>query len=265
MKRTPQSPPTSAGSNQPVARGGHRVRRALLVAVAFATLASIPSVATADGGHDHQVGCDENHPVVVDLRARVAEVLSGPYRNLASILAAGYVPYFDAVVPYGNTTPWPAGVETGLPYLNEGGPDPRTWVKHYIQPWWMDDGDNLNPLRPESILLDEWDRPIGVMFIADLDTEGDSLYVNEDQTRCHPWHKHVDEAAVYAFWGYRYFFKGDPEQPQETPPMMHVWTRNAGGTFAHEYPSAEEREGPPPPGPYSCTPSMEQGPLAPIC
>lgn len=241
-------------------------RVAIAIAALLALLASLPTAAPADEGHDHETGCDEDHPVVVDLRNRVREVLSSSYTNLASVLAAGYIPYFDAVVPYGNTTPYPGGTRTGLPYFDRGYPDPQTWVKHYIQPWWMDDGDNLNPLRPESLLLDEWDRPIGVMFIADLDTEGDALYVNDDGTPCHPWHAHVDEAAVYAFWGYRYFFKGNAERPTETPPMMHVWAvENSAGTFAHEYPSPDERQGPPPPTPWQCTPTMEEGPAAPIC
>lgn len=241
------------------------MRRLLVIGLVAALLSTSASAIADEGDHDHESGCAEDHPVVVDLRARVSEVLSSVYTNLASVLAAGYVPYFDAVVPYGNTTPWPGGVETGLPYFNEGAPDPRTWVKHYVQPWWMDDGDNLNPLKPESLLLDEWDRPIGVMFIADLDTPGDALYVNDDGTVCHPWHAHVDDAALYAFWGYRYFFKGNSERPTETPPMMHVWVSNSHGTFAHEYPEASERQGPPPPTPWSCTPTMEAGPAGAIC
>lgn len=243
------------------------MRRSISLVVLVLALLSValPWSAQADEGHQHEIGCAEDHPVVVDLRSRVDEVLSSAYRNLGQVLAAGYIPYFDAVVPYGNTTPYPIGVETGLPYFNSGYPDPQTWVKHYIQPWWMDDGDNLNPLKPESILLDEWDRPIGVMFIADLETAGDNLYVNADGTPCHPWHKHVDDAALYAFWGYRFFFKGNGERPSETPPMMHVWVDNSLGTFAHEYPPASDRKGPPPPGPYQCTPSMREGPLGAVC
>ena len=242
----------------------------LAVLALVLTLSSVGTNAIADQGHDHSSGCREDHPAVVDLRRRVKRVLSGPYSNLASVLAAGYVPYFDAVVPYGNPKPWPGGAETGIPYLNEGHPDPQTWVKHYIQPDWMDDGDNLNPLKPESLLLDEWDRPIGVMFIADLDTEGAALYledVNGDGVAevCRPWHAHVDEAALYAFWGYRYLYKGNPERPKETPPMMHVWVSNRAGTFAHEYPEAGERHGPPPPTPRACTPSMREGPAGGIC
>lgn len=238
---------------------------ALAAALAVGTVAVVPQAVPADEGHHHETGCAEDHPEVVALRNEVREVLTSSYRNLASVLAAGFVPYFDAVVPYGNTTPYPNDTETGIPYFERGYPDPQTWVKHYIQPWWMDDGDNLNPLRPEALLLDEWDRPIGVMFIADLETEGDPLYVNDDGTPCHPWHKHVDDAALYAFWGYRYFFRGNPERPSETPPMMHVWLNNRAGTFAHEYPEADEREGFPPPTPWSCTPAMEEGPAAPVC
>lgn len=242
-----------------------RTRSRLLIAALAAVLVWVSAPAVAEPGHDHEAGCAEDNAVVVELRSDVAAVLSSAYSNLASVLAAGFIPYFDAVVPYGNTTPWPAGIETGLPYFDKGGPDPQTWVKHYIQPDWMNDGDNLNPLKPESILLDEWDRPIGVMFIADLDTPGDNLYVNPDGTACHPWHAHVDDAAIYAFWAYRYFYEGNPERPTETPPMMHVWVDNSLGTFAHEYPPADERQGPPPPTPYSCTPSMEQGPAGAIC
>ena len=237
----------------------------MAVAVVLGALASLPTAAPADEAPHHEMGCAEDYPRVVELRNQVREVLSSTYRNLPQVLAAGYIPYFDAVVPYGNTTPYPNGTETGIPYLERGYPDPQTWVKHYVQPWWMDDGDNMNPLRPESLLLDEWDRPIGMMFIADIDTEGEALYVNEDGTPCHPWHEHVDDAALYAFWGYRYFFKGNAEQPSETPPMMHVWVSNSAGTFAHEYPKVEEREGPPPPLPWSCTPTMEEGPAGPIC
>lgn len=244
------------------------MKRALVAGIVGALL-TVSVTAVADEGHDHSSGCDEMHPVVVDLRTRVAEALDSAYSNLASVLAAGFVPYFDAVVPYGNPTPWPGGVTTPVPYLEGGRPDPETWVKHYIQPDWMNDGDNVNPMRPEALLLDEWDRPIGMMFIADLETEGDDLYVtvNEDgtETRCHPWHEHVDDGAVYAFWAYRYFYTGNPEQPSETPPMMHVWVNNRAGTFAHEYPEAYGRQGPPPPTPRECTPSMREGPVGAIC
>jgi hypothetical protein len=246
-----------------------RGRLLLVMGLAVALGAGLPAAARADGGHDHASGCDENHEKVVELRNKVREVLSGPYKNLASVLAAGYIPYFDAVVPYGNPKPYPGNIDTGLPYVGSHHPDPQTWVKHYVQPWWMDDGDNLNPLRPESILLDEWDRPIGVMFITDLDTAGDPVYVEEaedgTETVCAPWHKHVDDAAVYAFWGYRYFFKGNSERPSETPPMMHVWADNPKGTFAHEYPDAKDRKGPPPPTPWECTPPMREGPAGAIC
>lgn len=240
------------------------MRRALAAAL-IATLAAVTPNAVAEGDHDHEAGCDENHQVVVDLRSRVADALSGPYRNLASILSAGFVPYFDAVVPYGNPKPWPGDIQTGLPYFNEGHPDPDTWVKHYIQPDWMNDGVNLDPMVPEALLLDAWDHPIGVMFIADLETEGDILYA-EDEDVCHPWHQHVDDAAVYMFWAYRYMYTGNPDQPSDTPPMMHVWVNNSLGTFAHEYPPADERQGPPPNTPRKCTPQMETDPVwAPIC
>jgi hypothetical protein len=207
-------------------------------------LASAPGHGAHDGHGEHAAGCDENHPAVLELKARVKRALERSYPNVLALLARGYFPYYDAVIPY---------------------PTPQTRVQHWLHPWYFNDGDNLDPDAPEGILLDEWFRPIGVMFISDIGVAGPPVYV-EDGVACRPWHPHDDDAArsFYAF--YRVFWQGRTDVPDQTPEMMHVWLNNPYGTFsAHEYPPPEAREGFPPPTPWRCTPGMRSSPVGGIC
>jgi len=161
------------------------------------------------------------------------------------VIARGYFPYYDAFIPV---------------------PEPATRVSHWLNPWFFNDGDVLDPKRPEGILLDEWYRPIGFMFISDIGKPGPAVYVAEDGTVCRPWHPHDDEAARSFYAYYRVLWQGRFDVPEQTPEMMHVWVKNRHGTFsAHDYPPPEDREGFPPPLPWHCTPSIKNSPVGTVC
>ena len=197
-------------------------------------------------GHDHAnmyAGCDDDHPETQRLRAEVQHSLTHLYPDPAMLIAQGYIPYFDAQIPGAVAT--------------EG-------IGHWLNPEYIDNGVELDPTRPESILTDEWHRPIGVMFIENNDGQDPTpVYVNDDGTECSPWHPHTDMPARIGWWYYRQLHDGaaynDGEVvPDEvTPAMMHMWAvDNPNGVYAaHDYPPADSREGFPPPRPGYDTPA----------
>jgi hypothetical protein len=211
------------------------MRLLLAVALLSGALGLKPAEAT---NHNRDVyGCDPENPVVQDLQHRVQEALDVVYPNLAVLASQGYFPYYDAAIPL------------------------VTGYSHWLNPWYFDKGIGVDPLRPQSVLVDEWGRPFGMMFIGDIDVEGEALYLNDDGTECRPWHDHADAAARSYFWYYRILWQGNTTPPERTPEMMHVWYGNSRGVFAHDPPPAEEKKGPGvPPLPWKCTDYMrEQG------
>lgn len=194
------------------------------------------------GGHDaaamgeahHATGCADDHPRSVSLVAEVQGELATTYKDVATLVALGYHPYFDSLVPGG----YPPG--------GEG-------ISHWINPNYIDDGVVLDPQRPETILLDNWNWPIGMMFINDPGVPPVPVYVNGDGTACSPWHPHTDAPARFGWYYYRavYDRELEGEVPEQTPEMMHVWALpNPAGVYAaHDYPPTEVRQGAPGPLP----------------
>jgi len=190
---------------------------------------------TATDHHAH-TGCADDHPATKAFVERVRFALDELYTDVGTLVARGYIPYFDALIPGG----YPVGGGDG--------------ISHWIRPQYIEDGVNLDPLRPETVLLDDWWRPIGMMFIGDPNKETPPVYVNADGTPCSPWHPHTDYPARFGWWWYRMVYddaasEGDMGLPEKTPVMMHVWgIDNPHGVYsAHKYPPRESREGPPPP------------------
>lgn len=185
----------------------------------------------AAGHHAHNVGCAEDHPGTLALVE--ASRRNAARMNVGTMIAEGYIPYFDAMVP-GNAA-------------TEG-------VGHWLNPKYIDDGNMLDPAEPESLLTDEFHRPIGLMFIQDAGVQPPPVYVNDDGSVCSPWHPHTDMPARFSWWFYRQVYdgavynEGDAMIPEETPSMMHLWiVDNPAGTYAaHDYPPASSREGFPP-------------------
>lgn len=187
-----------------------------------------------DGDHHHATACSDDHPETRQLVTQVQGELATVYKDIAALVALGYHPYFDSLVPGG----WPPG--------GEG-------ISHWINPNYIDDGVVLDPQRPETILLDDWNWPIGVMFINDPGVPPVPVYVNDDGTACSPWHPHTDAPARFGWYYYRAMYDRslEGEVPEQTPEMMHVWAvpNPAGAYAAHDYPPREVRSGPPGPIP----------------
>lgn len=142
------------------------------------------------------------------------------YNEPGTLIARGYIPYFDVVTP---------GATGG--------------VSHWLNPGYI--GDNHyepNPLRPDSVLLDnEWWKPIGPMYIAT--DEGEVHWRSEEDEimevrdawgyenecgECFPYHPHDGVAGRFAWWYYRQVHEqdaadGDVLLPCYTAPMMHAW------------------------------------------
>ena len=184
--------------------------------------------------HLHAAGCADDHPVTVRLVRDVQANLVSTYKDIAALVALGYHPYFDSLVPGG----YPPG--------GEG-------ISHWINPNYIDDGVILDPQRPETVLLDDWNWPIGMMFINDPGVAPTPVYSNEDGSVCSPWHPHTDAPARFGWYYYRavYDREMEDEVPAQTPEMMHVWAiHNPAGVYAaHDYPPREERAGAPGPIP----------------
>lgn len=213
-----------------------RLRRPLIAAatslILGAGLLAAPGV-MADEEHDHSESyCDENHPAVKKLIGGVQKSLAENFVNIPTMTARGFIPYFDAMLPGG----YPPG--------GEG-------IGHWLNPDWIEDGHLMDPTRPESILTDEWNRPIGMMFIAEEDTDGPVIYTNKDGTPCSPWHPHTDMPARFSWWFYEMVYggralKGDVDIDPVTPMLLHVWAiPNDKGFAAHDGPEAKYRKGKP--------------------
>jgi hypothetical protein len=195
-------------------------------------------VGALQGGvqQDHAYVCDEDNPTVKSIVEGVQEALdpqTGKFRNFAAMSTFGYMPYADA------------------PLLGLSGGQ-----GHWINPGYIEDGHLMDPDRPESILVDRWNRPIGVMFIndqptdpADPSTAGPDMYVGEDGTPCNGWHYHTEILADAYWYAYKYLYSddvvnGDLQPPDRTPDLMHVWAYGADGDewdeqFQHGLPPKE--------------------------
>ncbi len=151
------------------------------------------------------------------------EALTSNFDDVGTLLAKGFIPYFDVVRP---------GVAGG--------------VSHWLCPEFIDDGSlDVDPYRPESVIMDnQYWRPLGPMYIAT--EEGDRVWADRaeeiqvarslwgydnDCGTCHPWHSHSGLPGRFAWWYYRQvheadYASGDVEDltlPCYTPPMMHAW------------------------------------------
>jgi hypothetical protein len=161
---------------------------------------------------DHEFACEESRPEVQRVVQGVKHSLKVIYPNITTLIARGYFPYADA------------------PLLGLSGRQ-----GHWINPGYLEDGRLMDPDRPESILVDRWNRPIGVMFIADDPHEpGPDLYVAEDGTPCNAWHYHSEITADAYWYAYKYAYSGDTQEgdlqpPDRTPDLMHVWAYGADG------------------------------------
>jgi hypothetical protein len=146
--------------------------------------------------------------------------LTQVYNDVGTLLARGYIPYFDVVTP---------GATGG--------------VSHWLNPGYIEDGHyEPNPLRPDAIIYDnEWWKPLGPMYIAT--EEGEVHWKNEEAElmevrdawgyenecgECYPYHPHDGVAGRFAWWYYRQVHEqdaaeGDAMLPCYTAPMMHSW------------------------------------------
>lgn len=211
-----------------------RWRRTFATTVAtacgVAALAATPS-ALADEKHKHGDSvCDENHPAVQKLIGEVQASIRNSFPDLITMQVRGFIPYFDAMV---------GGYPIGSPER----------IGHWLNPDWIEDGRIMDPTRPESILTDEYHRPIGFMFIADENDPGPPVYVDEETgKKCSPWHPHTDLPATFSWWFYETVYGGRPYQGEVemdpvTPMLLHVWAiPNDKGWAAHNGPEAKYRE-----------------------
>lgn len=190
------------------------------------------------GVTSHPYDCDENNPAVKAEVNGVKDALANLYPDISTMAARGYLPYIDA------------------PLFGMSGRQ-----GHWLNPAYIQDGHVMDPKRPEGILVDRWNRPIGVMFIADdPDVPGPDMYV--DQTTgvaCNGWHYHGELAADAYWYAYKYLYSGDTlngdlQPPDRTPDLMHVWAYGASSCdkpgnfkyqFQHEEPPAEFMPGDP--------------------
>ena len=179
-------------------------------------------------------GCADDHPATEAIQRDVRNALDRRYPTVGALIDQGFVPYFD---------------------LAESR-DPDGY-SHWLNPEFIRDGTVVDPVRPESVLVDnEWWRPIGVMFIATRDGEPvddpPTVYGGDDDAeRCAPWHYHAGLPGRYAWWKYRNLYVNSladlsARLPCRTPCMMHVWAYpNPDGVYAHDAPPRESRGGPP--------------------
>lgn len=161
----------------------------------------------------------------IDLIEASREALTSPaYNNPGSLVALGYIPYFDAALP---------------------GPG-YDGVSHWLNPRFIgDDHYEPNPWRPDSIILDnQWWKPLGPMYIATedgdphwRDEDGEVMEVRDvwgyenDCGECFPFHPHDGTPGRFAWWYYRQVHEsdytsgetGDLTLPCYTAPMMHSW------------------------------------------
>jgi hypothetical protein len=179
----------------------------------------------------HSYDCDENHPKVQEIINGVKDSLKTRYPNMTTMLARGYAPYVDAPL-------------FGL----SGGQG------HWLNPGFLEDGHIMDPRYPEGILVDRWNRPIGVMFITDHPNQpGPDMYVADDGTPCNAWHYHTETFADTYWYAYKYGWSdaiknGDIWPEDRSPDLMHVW---AYGDYKHQWqhrtPPREQLPGDPTP------------------
>jgi hypothetical protein len=169
----------------------------------------------------HDYVCDENHPVVKSIISGVKDSLANTFPDITTMLARGYFPYADAPLFgfSGRQGHWinPNYIQDVYPAGHPKAGQPRL----------------MDPYHPESILVDRWNRPIGVMFIADDPyVPGPDMYVDEETGEaCNGWHYHTEIMADTYWYAYKYGWSGDltsgdPEKltlPDRTPDLMHVW------------------------------------------
>lgn len=184
----------------------------------------------------HKFKCDENNPKIQALLKGVRDSLTNSFPDISTLLARGYVPYFDA------------------PLFGLSGRQ-----GHWMNPAYMNDGHIMDPQRPESILTDKWFRPIGVMFIMDdPGTPGPNLYVAQDGTPCNIWHYHSEVTADSYWWLYKYLWSddvknGDLEPEDRSPDLTHVWRYgDYQYQFQHAAPPADQLPGDPGPQELPC-------------
>lgn len=170
------------------------------------------------------------------------EALTTAYDDVGTLIAEGYIPYFDVVLP---------GAADG--------------VSHWLNPDYINNTDaKPDPWKPESVMFENkyW-SPIGPMFIGsdegalvhdvqslwgydrDGDVEwhvgyedsvSDPSYAGGNRSvracgPCYPMHGHDGMPGRFAWWYYRQvheadYASGNPEDltlPCYTAPMMHAW------------------------------------------
>jgi hypothetical protein len=177
-------------------------------------------VGSLNGGiqQTHKYQCDGENPIVKDMITGVRRSLSTIYPNITVMEARGYFPYADAPLfgLSGRQGHWinPSYIGDIYPAGHPKAGQPRL----------------MDPEYPESILVDRWNRPIGVMFIADDPyVPGPDMYVDEDTgIPCNGWHYHTETTADAYWYAYKYGWSGDVQNgdvlpPDRTPDLMHVW------------------------------------------
>ncbi|MDX6671496.1 MAG: hypothetical protein QOI91_1859 [Solirubrobacteraceae bacterium] len=168
----------------------------------------------------HSYDCQEGRPAVQAVVNGVKDSLKYSYPDISTMAARGYAPYPDAFL-------------LGL----SGGQG------HWLNPGFLEDGHIMDPKRPEGILVDRYQRPIGVMFIADdPHVPGPDMYVDDATgVPCNGWHYHGEITADAYWYAYKYGWSGDTQTalgsgdlsklqpPDRTPDLMHVWAYGADG------------------------------------
>jgi hypothetical protein len=166
----------------------------------------------------HEYVCDEDNPVVKSIIGGVRDSLTNVFPDITTMAARGFAPYADAPLFgfSGRQGHWlnPNYIGDVYPAGHPKAGQPRL----------------MDPYHPESILVDRWNRPIGVMFIADDPyVPGPDMYVDEETgVPCNGWHYHTEIMADSYWYAYKYLYsgdlaEGDIEPPDRTPDLMHVW------------------------------------------
>lgn len=213
-----------------------RLRRPIMIAAAtcvaaFATAPSAIAAPTGVGPVDtvinslsggvqtpHPYICDERRAEVQFVIQGVRDSLSNSFPDITTMAARGYAPYVDAPLfgLSGRQGHWlnPGFVGDVYPAGHAKAGQPRL----------------MDPQHPEGILVDRWNRPIGVMFIADdPHVPGPDMYIDSDSGEsCNAWHYHTETLADAYWYAYKYGWSGDTQNgnvipPDRTPDLMHVW------------------------------------------
>ncbi len=169
--------------------------------------------------------CTDWPQATIDVIEASREALTSPaYNNPGSLIALGYIPYFDVALP---------------------GPG-YDGVSHWLNPRFIGDGNyEPTPWRPDSVILDnQWWKPLGPMYVATEDGDPhwrdeaagmmevrDAWGYENDCGECFPFHPHDGLPGRFAWWYYRQVHEsqytsgepGDLTLPCYTAPMMHAW------------------------------------------